>query len=84
MDSTEVTVADCTWPVERNGARLGEVFEAKGSFWFLLDDRLDGDGMSRRGFSSVAEAMTACEHTALCMAMAEKWDDDRALLMLDT
>jgi hypothetical protein len=82
MDSKE-QLFEVVWSVVRNGCRVGTVFGNNDRFHFLLDDRVAVD-RPRGPFASVHEAQTACEHAAICLSMAERWDDERALMMLDT
>lgn len=79
----EGSAPEYVWPVVRDGVRVGEVFGNNDRFHFLLDDRVAVDA-PRGPFGSVSEAQTACEHAAICLSMAERWDDERALMMLDT
>jgi hypothetical protein len=68
-------------PVTIDGLPVGHVFGTGCRFYFLLDERVAVD-VPRGAFRSEEEAVTACEHQARCLAMADQWD--ARMMMLDT
>lgn len=68
--------------VDIDGRPVGQAFGSGSRFYFLLDDRIAVD-KPRGEYHTIEEAVTACQHQARCLVMAERWDD-RRLMMLDT